>query len=117
MIDMPKRPKLTVIALLLGASLLGACGKGDDQPPANQASTDRSVDAPPPAVPVPAPTPVRAPEAEPQPHPDANVAAPAKPAEQPTADQQILDDADATGMTSHAPRPADPSDLPGNGQR
>ena len=100
------RIRSTLTALVIVGSL-GACHKRSAPPPDNQ-----QVETP---TPVPAPeTPVPAPEpkiAEPKPAAHKIKAAP-----KPTADEQMLDDADATGMTSHAAPDAAPADTAGNSQ-
>ena len=101
------RVRSTLIFLAAAGSLLGACHKGHEQPPENQA-VENSTPAPQPSVPPPAAKPVEKPARK--------VALKAATAPKPTADEQMLDDADATGMTSHAPHDPDTSDASGNSQ-
>jgi hypothetical protein len=94
--------------LLAAASALAACHKAPEQQPSeNQASEAPKPVAPPPK-PAPKPVPAPVPKADP-------VKVQAAP--EPTADQQMLDDADATGMTSHASRESDASNASGNSQQ
>lgn len=90
------RTRNALIALLAASSLLAACSKAPEQAPENQQSEAPKPVAPPPK---PAAKPLPAPEAKPEP-------VKAKAAPEPTADQQMIDDADATGMTSHTSRDA-----------
>lgn len=91
------RTRTALITLLAASSLLAACGKAPEQQPENQ-----QVEAPKPVAlaPKPVATPAPAPEVKP-------VAPKVKAAPEPTADQQMIDDADATGMTSHTARDSD----------
>jgi hypothetical protein len=98
------RAGLKLAILLAGASLLGACQKHSEPPARN-----RAVEAPPTPVPAHAAEPAAKPMPKPAPR------RPAKPPK-PSADEQMLDDADATGMTSHASRGGDGSDASGNSQ-
>lgn len=81
--------------IVMAALLAAGCGKSPDRPP------DQSIEAAPtePSEPAPAPVP-HPPAAKPAPEPVA-VAPRVKPAPEPTADQQVIDDAEATGMTAH----------------
>lgn len=91
------RIRSAMITLLAASSLLSACNRAPEKAPENQES-----EAPQPEAPAPKPI------AEPAPAPVEKPAAPkVKPAPEPTADQQIIDDADATGMTSHVSRDGD----------
>jgi hypothetical protein len=86
------RTRSTLITLVAIGSLLGACHKNREQPPAEPAAE--------------APTPV-ARTTTPQPKPKAKprlipATARVEAVPKPTADEQMLDDAEATGMTSHA---------------
>jgi len=89
------RTKLAVAAILGTTLLLAGC-KQHQEPPVENTPTE----APKPVVaPKPAPTPAPTPVAEPKP------AAPkAKPLPPTPEDQQVLDDADATGMTARVDR-------------
>jgi hypothetical protein len=95
------RMRPTLMLLLATGSLLAGCHKQQEQPTDTNAT---ETVAPMPEAPAPAPEP--APAAKPETKP---VTPKAKRAPEPTADQQILDDADATGMTSHATPDADQS--------
>ena len=102
------RIRSTLIALLAAGSLVAGCHKQPKQPPENQA-----IEAPKPVAPAPTP----APEPEKPAKPAKPVAAKVKAAPEPTADQQMIDDAEATGMTSHVSRDGDTSDTAGNSQQ
>ncbi|WBO23997.1 hypothetical protein [Sphingomonas abietis] len=96
----------SVLILLAGITLLAGCHKTPEAPPENQTTEPA---APPPPLPVaPAPEPVVAP---PKP-----VVAKPKPAPEPTADQQMSDDADAVGMTSRTSSAANDANAAGNSQ-
>ena len=85
------RIRSTLIAFAAtGSLLLGACHKQQPQQP----SDNQQTEAPAPVEQTQAP----APEAPPPPKP---IKPKPKAAPKPSADQQMLDDADATGMTSH----------------
>jgi len=101
------RVRSTLIFLAAAGSLLGACHKDHEQPPENQA-VENSTPAPQPSVPPPVPKPIE--------KPIPKIASPRAAAPKPTADEQMLDDADATGMTSHASHDPDTSDASGNSQ-
>ncbi len=93
------RNRSILIALAATGSLLGACQKHSEPPPETQ-----NVETPEPVAP-PVATPPK-PSETPTPKP----AKPrAKAAPKPSADEQMLDDADATGMTSHSAPDTDPS--------
>jgi predicted small lipoprotein YifL len=93
---------------LLALSLLAGCSRSepDEAPPAENAVSDEAL---------PAPEETRAPEPEPAPEPapvaTANTVAP-PPAAEIAPDEQMLDDADATGMTARATRDAPVTDAP-----
>ena len=101
----PMRLRPTLVVLALAGSLLGACHKHSEAPPENQQT---ETPAPPPPAPAPVPEPVTA---APKP-----VAPKVKAAHKPTADEQMIDDADATGMTSHTTTDDDASGTSGNSQ-
>jgi PBP1b-binding outer membrane lipoprotein LpoB len=94
------RKTVSIMAILGGPLLLMGCNQNQQPPEQNQAT-----EAPKPVVvPKPKPTPVATPK-------------PAKPAKPkplpPTPDQeQVLDDADATGMTARVNRAANESTAP-----
>jgi outer membrane biosynthesis protein TonB len=96
-----------LLAAAVAGLLLGGCHKQREPEPENQ-----TTETPAPVVPepAPAPEPVEAPTPKP-------VAPKPKAAPKPSADEQMLDDADATGMTSHANRETDASDGAGNSQQ
>ena len=99
-----------VAAGLLALSVLAGCSRSEpDQPPIDNALIDESPSAEPtptatPEEPAPAPV-------EPAPAPTANAVAP-PPAAAIAPDEQMLDDADATGMTARAKRDAPTSEAP-----
>ena len=99
---MRTRPSLILLILMSGLALT-ACHKENAEPEQNEAMENISTPA--------------APEVEPAP-PLTNAAtteAPkVKPALEPSAEQQILDDADATGMTSRTAREDTGTDAAGN---
>ena len=101
------RTRLTVAMLLVAASGLAACHKTPEQQPIENQAAEAPKPVAPPPKPAPKPAPAPVPKADP-----AKVEA----APEPTADQQMLDDADATGMTSHASRGSDASNASGNSQ-
>lgn len=97
------RSRSTLVFLLAIGSLLGACHKSREPAPDNQA-----VVIPAPVQQAQTPEPEPLPEPTPKPVPPKPKAAP-----KPTADQQMLDDADATGMTSHVSQDTGSSDSSG----
>ncbi len=99
------RNRYTLFGLAL-AGTLGACNRHSEPPPENQ-----PVETPAPVT----QTVVAAPETPPAPTPKP-VKPKAKAAPKPSADEQMLDDADATGMTSHPTSDADTSGQAGNSQ-
>jgi len=93
------RMKWPVMAMLGGALLLAGCKQQhQEQPVENQpAEAPKPVAPPPPPPPAEKPKPVAAPKPKPLP---------------PTPeDQQVLDDADATGMTARVDRSGNASDA------
>ncbi|MCP3734887.1 hypothetical protein M9979_08390 [Sphingomonas sp. RP10(2022)] len=110
---MTKRTK-TIAALLLAPVLLAACSRSEPEQPVEDTNTLESVE--PMANAATEVEPVEAPVAEPSPLPDANTAAIDVPPEAPVKpDVQVLDDADATGMTARVTRDeVPPSDQPAN---
>jgi hypothetical protein len=102
------RIRSTLITLLAAGSLVAGCHKAPEQPPENQA-----VETPKPVAPAPKPAPVPEKPAKPA----KPVAAKVKAAPEPTADQQMIDDAEATGMTSHASHDDEASGSAGNSQQ
>jgi hypothetical protein len=105
------RTNFVLAMLAVVGSLLGACHKDQEQPPENVITRAPEADVQKPTAPGPAPStePTRTAAAQ---SPVLNDAA----APDPSADQQMQDDAEATGMTSHAARDTDPSSEPGNSQ-
>ena len=89
----------SLLGLAAAGMLVAACHRHEEPPPENE-SNGAVIDTLPPARPVPAPKP---PEPEAPPPPVSNLAE-IKPAPADTPDQQVLDDADATGMTSRVSR-------------
>jgi outer membrane biosynthesis protein TonB len=89
------RFKLPILAAAATMMLVAGCRKAEEaQPPVE----NRPVEQPKPvAAPLPAPKPVEAPKPK---------APKAKPAPKPSADEQVQDDADATGMTARVDRSA-----------
>ena len=100
------RIRSTLITLLAAGSLVAGCHKAPEQPPENQA-----VETTKPVAPAPKPAP------EEPAKPAKPVAAKVKAAPEPTADQQMIDDAEATGMTSHASHDDEASGAAGNSQQ
>jgi len=101
------RTTTIALAAALLTLTLGACSRSADEPPPPQ---ENSADTPPPPDPsateipdLPAPRPVASAT------PDANVAAEAPPPVPPAPDEQMMDDASATGMTARASRDETPS--------
>jgi hypothetical protein len=88
------------VAALAG---LGGCSGSEPEPPTN--NVEQAAPAPQAAAPKPVVTP-----------PAENATEPvAVPAEKPVAaDQQMMEDASATGMTSHVSRDEQPADSPAN---
>lgn len=85
--------KLAIAAILGGTLLLAGCKQHQENPPeTNNAAEAPEPVAPPPPPPAPAPKPKPVAAAKPKP-------LPATP-----EDQQVLDDADATGMTARVDR-------------
>ena len=82
------------------ATLLASCHRSEPPPP--PAENDAMVEPEPVAPPEPAPRAVEVPRAEAPPRP--------KPAPEVSADQQVQDDADATGMTAHVTHGDDAGD-------
>ena len=99
--------RLPLLALAVAGLLLSGCHRQSAPEPENEV-----IAAPAPVVqtPEPEPEPVVAPTPEP-------VVPKPKAAPKPSADEQMLDDADATGMTAHANRESDTSDGAGNSQQ
>lgn len=100
---MTRKLSLTCAAMLLSLAL-AACSQSADEPMPTENISDF---APPPAEqPTPEPTKASVPEAVPTPADDSNAVAITKPeAPAPVApDQQMMDDASATGMTAHTSR-------------
>ena len=97
------RMRSTCIALLVAGALIAGCKRTPEPPPENEPTNVATPEAPPPEPPQPVPAPV---EIE---HPKA------KPAPEPTADQQIIDDAEATGMTSRSSHSDEGSETTGSG--
>jgi hypothetical protein len=88
------RARLPLLAGIAATALLVAgCKKHEEQPPVqNEPVAQPEPVAPPPPPPV---------EPAPKPKP---ILPKAKPAPEVSADQQVIDDADATGMTAHVNR-------------
>ncbi|WP_375271570.1 hypothetical protein [Sphingomonas sp.] len=101
-------------ALLLVAGLSGCSGSRDEAPVAdNMVEENYQADE----QPMPEPMPLETPTPEPLPATDLNATAEAlPPASDPSADEQMADDASATGMTARASRgdPADEAPTGGN---
>ncbi len=89
-------------------SVLAGCSRSepDQPPPVDNAVTEEAPVREEPPAPAPEPAPV-----EPAPAPVSNVVAP-PPAAEIAPDAQMLDDADATGMTARANRDAPATDVP-----
>jgi hypothetical protein len=102
------RIRSTLITLLAAGSLVAGCHKEPEQPPENQA-----IETPKTAAPVPKPVPAPEKPAKPA----KPLVAKVKAAPEPTADQQMIDDAEATGMTSHAAHDDEASGSAGNSQQ
>lgn len=100
------RLRTPLMILLAGTALIAGCHKTPEAPPENQTSE-------PAAPPTPAPV---APKPEPVVTPPKPVAPKPKPAPEPTADQQMIDDADAVGMTSRTSSSSNETSAPGNSQ-
>jgi uncharacterized lipoprotein len=100
-----------IAAGLLAVSALAGCSRSEpDAPPMDNALTEEA--APPAAEEAPAPLPEPVP-VETAPAPSANAVAP-PPAAEIAPDEQMLDDADATGMTARANRDEAGSETPTN---
>ena len=106
------RKQLRMFAAAMSVAGLAACSAGSESPPVEK--EDRTA-TPPPAedlTPAPAEAGSPAPVVE---TPDSNTALADVPAEEaPAPDEQMMDDADATGMTARATRdePAAAQELP-----
>ena len=103
-----------VAAAALLASSLGACSRSEPEPAAVDNRMMESADTPAPVVPTatpeataPSPEATQAAQAT-----DVNATAEAPPAADPAPDEQMMDDASATGMTARASRGDHPSDEP-----
>lgn len=98
---------LTALLLVAG---LGACSQSNETPP--PADNDTEMRAEPAEDPAPMANETRAPDPEPTPTADANATAalPEK-APPPAPDEQLMDDASATGMTARTTR-SDPTSQP-----
>jgi hypothetical protein len=92
------------IAVAAIGLLASACHKQPEPEPENEA-TNQAVEAPTPPPPAPTPTAPAPAPTPPKPKPVAVAPAPAIP-----ADQQVIDDADATGMTAHVSHDASGTD-------
>lgn len=100
----------------LGAAtlLLAACHRSEPPPPLAENDAMTTPEPPLPLEPAPVPQVVEVPTSEAPPKP--------KPAPEVSADQQVIDDADATGMTAHANHDGDdggdsqPASGGGNGK-
>ena len=108
---MSHRTTKTIVAVL-AAGLLGLAGcsrSGPDQPlDDNALGLDEPMSNATDEI-----APVETPTAEPTPAPDANAVAIAPPPEEPVKpDAQVLDDADATGMTARVTRDEAPAQEP-----
>jgi hypothetical protein len=102
---MTARTTIAIAAMLLTASL-GACSRSPDETPPQENSAETTVPAEPVAVEMPdAPDPRPSASATPA----ANVTAEAPPAVPPAPDEQMMDDASATGMTARTSRDEAPS--------
>jgi outer membrane biosynthesis protein TonB len=106
------RNRSTLIVLAVAASLLGACHKHREPPPEDQQIENQQAETPPPPV-----EQTQQPVVESQPKVVERPVVPkVKPAPKPTADEQMLDDADATGMTSHSTPDSGATGGAGNSQ-
>jgi PBP1b-binding outer membrane lipoprotein LpoB len=103
------KTRLTLLTLIAAGSLIAGCQKASPPPAENQ---DQNVTAP---EPKPAPLPTK--PIDPMPAPPKPEAPKVKPAPKVTAEQQVIDDADATGMTSHVDRGGDTSPTPADAQK
>lgn len=99
MLKLPSRPVLLLAAAALAAGGLGGCSRSEPEvaEEANAAIEQPVPDAAPPS-PVAPPSPASAPTA------DANSSAALPPAAETAPDEQMLEDASATGMTARASR-------------
>lgn len=97
--------------LALAIGLAGCSGSSDEAPaPANMVEENLQAEEP-----APEPLPVETPTPEPLPSIDLNATSEAlPPATTPSEDEQMVDDASATGMTARASR-GDPVDEPATG--
>lgn len=98
----------TLLALAMAATMpIALAGCSDTAPGEAPATNEATTPEPEPIAPVPVPVPIAPPAPEPvREEPTNTVEAP--PPEKPiTADAQMLDDADATGMTARLQRDAD----------
>lgn len=103
------RPAL--LLMLAACAGLGACSRSEPEQPPESNLTLEQVEPP-----APEPTPS---ETAPAPEPTAteNDSLPLPPAEEAAPDEQMLDDASATGMTAHSSRDEDEAELPANASR
>ncbi len=93
--------------LTLGVALAGCSGGSESPEAAPTEAAEENFASPAEEAPAPAPEPL--PSAEPVPEVDTNLALP--PEEPVAPDEQVLDDADATGMTSRINRDEPQSDA------
>jgi hypothetical protein len=100
---MTARKTLTIAAALLTLGL-GACQRSNDEPAPVENAVEPVESPEPVATDTPAPLPA------PSVMPDTNLAEETPPAIAPAPDEQMMDDASATGMTARASRDEVPTD-------
>lgn len=102
---MTARKTLTIAAALLTLGL-GACSRSNDEPRPVEENDMQAIDL---SEPVPGETPEPSPTPTPSPTPETNLADAAPPPVPPAPDEQMLDDASATGMTARVARDETPA--------
>jgi outer membrane biosynthesis protein TonB len=102
------KTRATLLTLIAAGSLIAGCQKASE-PPAQNEGQNVTVPAPKPVAPPPKPV-----EPTPPPKP---ILPKVKPAPKVSEEQQVIDDADATGMTSHVDRGGDTSSVPADAQK
>lgn len=106
-----RRSALMVVAL--GGVSLAGCSRSEPEPPPEMNMTVHELEP----TPEPSPTEIAPPIVEPTPEP-MNDTAPLPPPEEAAPDEQMLDDASATGMTARSERDAgDAREAPAERER
>lgn len=99
MLKPPSRPRLLLIAAALAAGGLGGCSRSEPE-----ASPEANAVIEQPVPDISSAGPVTPPPATAEPTADANSSAAVPPAAETAPDEQMLEDASATGMTARASR-------------